>query len=372
VRYAIDTRLVAYQRGGITTYVRRLAAALAGAGASPDTAFRLLVARRDPAALEAPPGFETQVLWTPPHHPLEEWTLGMELVVSGIDLIHSPDFIPPFRRRCPAVITVHDLAFLRFPDTKTAASLRYYGQVPRAVRDAEAIIAVSRATARDLSELLGVPRDRMRVIHHGVDPTYRPLADRAAVRAFCAQRGLPEEFVLWVGTQEPRKNLPCLFAGFAAAKDRLPPGKGNLVIAGPRGWGFEAIDAAFQEAGIARETTFFGPATEADLVLLYNAAWAFAFPSLYEGFGLPPLEAMACGVPVLASNAPAMPEVLRDAALYFAPGDPEALAELLVRVAHEPALAAALSAAGVAHAAAFRWEATAAATLDLYREVAGA
>lgn len=371
MRYAIDARLVAYQRGGIATYVRRLVDALATPAVSRDATVRLLLARRDPTALEVPARFETQVLWTPPHHPLEEWALGVELAASGIDLVHSPDFIPPFRRRCPAVITVHDLAFLRHPETKTADSLRYYGQVRRAVRDAEAIIAVSRTTARDLSELLGVPRDRMRVIHHGVDPAYRPAADRAVVRAFCAQRGLPEEFFLWVGTQEPRKNLPCLFAGFAAAKDRLPPEKRNLVIAGPRGWGSEAIDAAFQAAGIAGQTTFFGPATEAELVLLYNAAWALAFPSIYEGFGLPPLEAMACGVPVLASNAPALPEVLGDAALYFAPDEPEALAALLLRVAHEPALAAGLRAAGPAHAAGFRWEATAAATLEVYREVAG-
>ncbi|MBI2886683.1 MAG: glycosyltransferase family 4 protein [Chloroflexi bacterium] len=368
MRIGIDARLVAYQQGGINTYVRGLARALARV--DPDDDFTLLQSRRSPQPLAAGPNVRVRSLWTPPHHVLEQWSLPLELALQPLEVLHSPDFIPPFRRRCPAVVTVHDLAFRRYPETKTADSLRYYDQVDRAVADAEAIIAVSEATRVDMGELLGVPRERVDVVYHGVDSCYRPTADRTALKDFCRRRGLPERFILWVGALEPRKNLGCLFRTLAEIGSRLPDSLGTLVLAGPRGWRWEETETLFQRLGIQRRTIFYGPATEEELRLLYNAAWVFVFPSLYEGFGLPPLEAMACGTPVVASSAPALPEVLGDAALYFDPEDPAGLGQHLLRLAEDPPLRERLSRAGVAQAGAFRWEDTAERTLEVYRKAA--
>lgn len=368
MRIGIDARLVAYQHGGTSTYVRRLAGALAQL--DPEDDFTLLQSRRSLKPLAVGPKVRVRPLWTPPHHPLEQWSLPLELALLPLDVLHSPDFIPPFRRRCPAVVTVHDLSFRRYPETKTADSLRYYDQVDRAVADAEAIIAVSEATRADMEELLGVPPERVDVVYHGVDSCYRPMGDRAAVREFCRRRGLPERFILWVGTLEPRKNLGCLFQALAEMGHQLPDSLGTLVLAGPRGWRWEETEALFQRLDIQRRTIFYGPATEEELRLLYNAAWVFVFPSIYEGFGLPPLEAMACGTPVVASSAPALPEILGDAALYFDPEDTAGLGQHLLRLAEDAPLRESLVRAGLARAGAFRWEETARRTLEVYRKAA--
>ncbi len=365
----IDARLIAYQRGGISTYTLRLLQALQDLADGDQ--FTVLQSRRRPEPMLTHPAFRTVSLWTPPHHPWEQWSLPLELAFQPLDLLHSPDFIPPLHRRCPAVITVHDLAFLRFPDTQTSDSLRYYRQVNQAVENAEGIITVSEATRRDMVELLGCAAERVDVVHHGVDARYRPLSQEAA-RRFCKDRGLPETFVLWVGTLEPRKNLAALFRAFAALKGKLPPARDTLVLAGPVGWRYEETAKLFDELGLAGRTVFFGPATEDELAMLYNAAWAFAFPSLYEGFGLPPLEAMACGTPVVASDAPALPEVLGDAALYVPPHDDQALAAALLRISHDTALAAELSRKGLARAAEFSWRQAAQQTLAIYHRVADA
>ena len=368
MRIGIDARLVAYQRGGISTYIRRLVEALSEIDQQDE--FTIFQSRRDDRPLVRRPGFHSSTLWTPPHHPWEQWALPLELAPRSLDLLHCPDFIPPFRRRCPAVITVHDLAFRRFPETKTPDSLRYYDQIDRAVAEAEAVIAVSQATKKDLAELLAVAPQRVEVVYHGVDRRYRELDDPPSVRAFCQSRGLPETFILWVGTQEPRKNLPCLFQALAAIKGRLPEAKDTLVVAGPKGWLYEEAESVLEDLGLRERTVFFGQATEEELLMLYNAAWALAFPSLYEGFGLPPLEAMACGTPVIASSAPALPEVLGDAALYFDPHQPEALAQHLLRLAEDTALWDCLRRAGLARAQGFRWRDTAEQTLAIYRSVA--
>jgi glycosyltransferase involved in cell wall biosynthesis len=293
----------------------------------------------------------------------------LELAPAALDVLHSVDFIPPFRRLCPAVITVHDLSFLLYPETKTAESLRYYGQIAQAVESADAIIAVSEATRRDMERLLGAPPERVTVVHHGVSSAFSPRPPDA-VAAFCRQRGLPETFMLWVGALEPRKNLPCLFRAVAAASARLPEAMRTLVLVGVDGWAFENAQAEFDRLGLAAQTVMFGQATEEELALLYSAAWVFPFPSMYEGFGLPPLEAMACGAPVVSANVSSLPEVLGDAARYFDPQDDAALAELLVALANDAPLRANLRQAGLAHAARFRWEDTAAATLQVYRSVA--
>ncbi len=367
MRIGIDARLVGYRRGGISTYILQLVEAFDRLGHGEH--FTLLCGRKSRFPGLRASRFRTDRLWTPPHHPLEQWTLPVELALRPVDVLHCPDFIPPFRRRCRAVITVHDLAFLKFPEAKDQASLRYYRQTSRAVAEAEGIIAVTEATRQDLGDLLGVPRERVRVIHHGIASCFRPLPDRDAVQEFCRAKGLPESFILWVGTIEPRKNLAALLQAVQRMAPWMPGSSGTLVVAGERGWRDEGTWALLRKLEGEGLATYFGPAEQEDLLMLYNAAWVFAFPSLYEGFGLPPLEAMACGSPVVASDTPALREVLAGAAVFVEPDDVDGLATQLMRLAEEPEERQSLREAGLVQAGQFHWDKTAAETLGLYREV---
>lgn len=354
--------MVGYRRGGIATYVSRLAEGLAHVCG--DEEFTLFRSRRGPP--QAPgTNFRVHTLRTPPHHRLEQWALPLELAFEGLDVLHSPDFIPPAHRRCPAVITVHDLAFLRYPETKDDEALRYYGQIATAVASAEGIIAVTDATRRDLAELLGVAGGRVDVVHHGVAPCFRPLDDQAALQEFRLGHGLPERFMLWVGTIEPRKNLTVLFRAM-----RLLPGE-TLVVAGEPGWKHQESWEMLEELEREGRAVYYGPADEEELVMLYNCAWAFVFPSIYEGFGLPPLEAMACGTPVVSASIPALREVLGGAAVWVEPDDPEGVAAGLVRLRDDEPERTRLRAEGLARAQRFRWDRAAAETMAVYRKAAG-
>ena len=369
MRIGIDARLLAYQRGGISTYIRRLVEQF-GRIAPEHQVLALKSRKQDDGSLPAG-AVQWHPLWTPPHHQLEQLALPLELLPLALEVLHSPDFIPPFFRRCASVITVHDLSAHLFPETKTVDALRYYGQTERAARSAEAIIAVSETTRRDLERILGVPQQRVDVIHHGVDEKYRPIDDKNAIASFCTSKGLPDSFMLWVGSLEPRKNLACLFEALAAVGGKLPRGRQSLILVGPMGWRFEETQKVYEKLGLQDRVIFYGPAQEEELVLLYNAAWAFVFPSIYEGFGMPPLEAMACGTPVLAAATPALEEVLGKAALFFDPHQPDQLAEQLLRLASDAQLIAELRAAGVEQARGFRWEDAARQTLAVYRKAAG-
>lgn len=365
MRIGIDARLLAYRPGGIARYTEALAQALARIGAEDD--FVLLVGRKERRQIV--PGLRQRRLLTPPHHRLEQIALPLELAFAGLDLLHSPDFIPPFYRRCLAVITVHDLAFLRFPETVTEDSRRYYGQLERAVQSADGIIAVSEATRRDLAEMLGLAPERVRVIHHAADDGFRPL-DGEAVERFRRQRGLPQGFILWVGTLEPRKNLSTLLRALRCLKEREPALSPMLVLAGARGWLYEDDLRLVEKLRLSENVMHLGPVSFGELPLLYNAARLFVFPSLYEGFGFPPLEAMACGTPVVSSSSSAMPEVLGDAAILLDPRDVDGFAAAMMRMLEDEVLRREMRHRGLAQAASFSWERTARQTLALYREVA--
>lgn len=368
MRVGIDARLLAYRQGGTSVYTRQLLRHLPDA--APADIFLAMTSRKQPRYLGQPTDVASHPLWTPPHHHLEQWSLPLELLPARLDVLHSVDFIPPLHRPCPAVITVHDLAFLQYPQTMTAESHRYYGQIQSAVDNADGIIAVSQATQRDLERLLGVPPARVAVVHHGVSDVFG-VRRREEVAAYCEARGLPPTFMLWVGALEPRKNLPCLFRAVAAATAGLPEAMRTLVLVGIKGWVFEEAQREFDRLGLAGQTVLLEDASEDDLAMLYNAAWVFAYPSLYEGFGLPPLEAMASGTPVLSANVSAMPEVLGAAARYFDPADDQALASLLVELAQDVSERQRMAEAGRARAAGFTWQATAHATLEVYRQAAG-
>jgi glycosyltransferase involved in cell wall biosynthesis len=362
LRVALDARLLAYQRAGIGNYVLGLLEGLRQIGQ--EDSLVVLTSRKHDPADPALAGLRRRAMLTPPHHRFEQAGLAIELAPLRVDLYHQPDFIPPLRRRFPAVATVHDLAFLRWPDLLTAESRRYYGQVAAAVRSAERTIAVSERTRQDLLELVDAPPERVEVVYEAAGAAFRPQSE-ATVAAARARLGLPERYFLFVGTREPRKNLARLLAAYARLT--AAPSSPDLAVVGSPGWLAEELAPRAASLAIAERVHWLVGVPLAELPALYAGAVALVLPSLYEGFGLPVLEAMACGTPVVCADAGALPEIAGGAALLFDPTDVGAIADALGRIWREPALAEELRARGRERAAAFSWRRAAEETLDVYR-----
>jgi glycosyltransferase involved in cell wall biosynthesis len=268
------------------------------------------------------------------------------------------------------VVTLHDLAFLLYPETHTPASRRYYAAAGESARRAERVIAVSQRTASDAVRLLGVDPSRMRVVHEAAAPAFgpRPREELAQVARRLRLDALVDDgkpYVLFVGTLEPRKNVTLLLEAFARVRRHVDA---QLVIVGARGWLDAPIFEAHARLGVADAAHLVGWLDERDLAVLYSHAGVLALPSLYEGFGLPLLEGMACGAPVVASNAGPLPEVAGDAAVLLAPRDADVWADALLGVLTNARRAADLRARGFRRAASFSWDDAAAATRDVYRE----
>ena len=360
-----------YRSGGISRYIYHLLAQLRTLDT--DDRFSVFVGRRPvDTALAPTPRFRFCPAGLPTTRPVvrilwEQVLQPAALRREGVDLLHSLAFAQPVVWRGPAVVSFMDLSFLRFPRAFNRGNRLYLTTMARAaVRRADHLLAISEHTRQDLIRLLGARPERVTVTYCGVDPTFRPLPD-AEVRAYRARRELPERFLLYLGTLEPRKNVPRLLEAYARLRrlGPLPP----LVLAGARGWGHGAIDARLEALGLADSVRFLGYVPTAELPLCYNAASVFVYPSLYEGFGLPPLEALACGTPVVASNASSLPEALGDAALLVDPRDPGALADALDAALGDAALRDRLQAAGPTQAQRFSWRQMAEQTLAVYHGV---
>ncbi len=346
-----------YSPGGIGRYVRGLLWGFGAAG------LRVTPARaRKDRTIPGP------ALLTPPHHPLDPWLVGLELMRLRPALVHSPDFIPPFTGRFRRVITVHDLAYLRWPEILTPAAARYYRQVFRAVRVADRVIAVSKRTAADLVELAGADRARVDVVYEAPMPDFRPLGAEG-VRGWLRRAGLEPGYLLYVGTIEPRKDLPTLARAYQILLGRYPERVPPLVIAGGRGWLWAESVGALESIRPRSQVRWLGPVAPEELVYLYNGAAALVLPSLYEGFGLVAVEAMACGLPVVCSDGGALPEITGDAARRFPVGDAEALAAALAEVLFEADLRRRLAERGLARAAEFSWVEAARQTFKIYQRV---
>lgn len=367
MRIGIDARLTYYRQGGIAAYARRVIEALARLDRDP--AYVILHSRKDRLTLAHGENFRRASLWTPCHHRLEAWALGTELLPLRLDVLHSPDFIPPRWGARRFVITIHDLNFLHYPQFLTAESRRYYNdQIRRAVAQADHILADSEATRADLAALLDVPQSRVTVHMLGVDEAFRPLDDSALEQA-CQQLDLPRGYLLFVGTFEPRKNIPGLLEAYRLLRDRLPEAP-PLVLAGRRGWLAEDLTRRVETLGLADRVLWREEVPQAAMPALYGAAALLVTPSFYEGFGLPALEAMACGTPTVVANRSSLPEVVGEAGLLIDPDDPQSIADGLYRVMDDPALAARLRAAGLARARSFTWDNTARIVLEAYRAAA--
>lgn len=367
MRIGIDARMAYYTGAGIGQYIRRLVKGLARID-SPEK-FVLFQSRKDAAVMANTRRFQRRNLWTPSHHRLEQWILPLEIAFTNVDLLHSPDFIPPFWRNTRSIITIHDLHFLRYPHFLTEDAARYYSQIDEAVRQTDHIIAVSESTRDDTINLLGVSPDRITVIYEAADPAYRPIDDPGILARIREKYGLPEKFVLFVSTVEPRKNIPTLLRAMRLLLDRHGP-LASLALVGKRGWLFEEVFELVRELDLENDVRFLGRVPQEDLVLLYNAATVHAHPAFYEGFGLPPLEAMSVGTPTVVSDVSSLPEVVGDAGWRVPPEDAKGWAAAIGRLLADEDLRTDFRRRGLEQAGRFSLERMAEETLAVYRHVA--
>lgn len=280
-----------------------------------------------------------------------------------VDLLHSMAFVTPVLASCPAVVTVYDLSFVHFPD-RFPRRQRWYltQQTRRSCRRARRIITISESGRQDVHRLFNVPLARIDVVYPGVDAMYRPYT-AAAVERFRQEKG-HGRYLLHVGTLQPRKNIPLLLEAFA----QLMAPHLKLVLIGGKGWLYDEIFARVQALGLAGRVHFTGYVADEELPLWYNAAELLVFPSVYEGFGMPVVEAMACGTPVVAARSSSIPEATGAAGLLFDPHDAVALKAQIAAVLHDPQLSAKMRAQGLAHASQFSWERAGRETAAVYRK----
>ncbi len=372
MRIALDATPLLGPRTGVGRYVAGLVEAMTELpGGEPDEIVLVPFTWRGTAdlALVAPAARQVrrrrrrlpmrllQAAWAALPFPPVEWLAGQ------VDVFHATNFVAPPARRAATVVTVHDLTYLRYPEMVTAASARFRDLVPRALGRGATVCTPTAAVGAEVADAYRLPPERLVVTPLGVGPAWRTAAP--ADPAWLAANGLPERYLLFVGNREPRKNLPTLLAAYRellADPPANPGGVPPLVLVGPAGWG-EALDLAGLPAEAVRTP---GYLPEDDLARVVTGAAALVFPSWYEGFGLPALEALACGTPVVATALPALREVLGDQAELVPPGDAAAMAAALAKVLGDPGGEPA-RAARRARAAAFTWAACAQATLSAYR-----
>lgn len=352
-----------YRAAGITWYIYNLLAHL------PPSHHRYIAFLGERKAERLFPQIDLRFSQLPTGNPLarilwEQTVLPFQLVREGIDLIHSLAFVQPLLTSCPGVVTIYDLSFLLFPEGFNPWKrlyLRY--MTPYTARRSRRVIALSQSTKNDLSRLFGIPEEKVEVIPCGVDPRFRPLNGNLVSR-FRQRRRLPERMILFVGTIERRKNVNLLLEAYAQIKKDIPHA---LVLAGARGWGAEGVIAQAEEVGLA-DVIFAGYVEQEELPLWYNAADLLAYPSLYEGFGLPPLEAMASGTPVLTSNISSLPEVVGDAGILVDPQNADEIARAMLKVLRDEGLREEMRERGLERAKRFTWQGAAEETIRVYEE----
>lgn len=325
-----------YRNGGISRYIRYLLTELAQNPGQheytifvngPDAAARLGV--QHPQMTFVPASWSetkpaARVAW-------EQLTLPTLIRQRGIQVLHSPaNVLPEFLPRgCASVVTLHDLAFLRIPEVLTRPKRMYHRTfTTRSLRRASMVIAVSESTSRDLTELLGISPQRIATVYPSIDERFTLSVPEEEVQAFRQCQGLEEGFLLYMGTLEPRKNIPTLLDAYARLR-QMTGTRAKLVLAGGKGWLYDAIFARVQQLGLEAEVLFPGYVNDREQPLWYRAASAFVYPSLYEGFGIPVAEALACGVPVVTSTISSLPEAGAGIALTVDPHNVEAMAAAL-------------------------------------------
>jgi glycosyltransferase involved in cell wall biosynthesis len=360
----IDARLTAYREGGISTYTRQIIQQLARM----ETRHRYTVLHsyRSAERLSAELGRGT--LWTPCHHRLERTALGIELARLGLDVLHSPDFIPPRFGARRYVITVHDLSFMYYPQFMTGESLRYYrDQIEAAVARADHILTISESSRQGIMALLGVPEDKITVQLLGVSADFYPRS-AVEVAAMRDRLRLPETYLLFVGTFEPRKNILGLLRAYQMLLADMPDAP-PLVIAGSRGWQFEETMRKIEQMQLGERVIWREKIDGGLLPGLYSGALVLLMPSFYEGFGLPALEAMACGTVPVVSGVSSLPEVVGEVGLQVDPNAPESICAGMAKAIEDSDWRAAQAEAARRRASLFTWQKAAEVTRQVYERV---
>lgn len=359
MRITIDYTSAVRQRAGVGRYTRNLVGALAQL--DHENTYTLFCAGDGPDTRDWPANFTVRTtpfserLLTAGWHKLK-LPVSVERLAGPSDIFHSPDFTLPPLHGAAGVVTIHDLSFLKVPQCADPGLRAYLTErVPSSVARAARVLADSENTRRDILELLGAPEDKVSVVYAGIEPRFRPVRDPQRLAQVRQRYQLPELFVLFVGTIEPRKNLSRLISAYAEMRRQtgLPH---QLVLSGSKGWLYEDIFEQVDREGLAEDVRFPGFVADEDLPALYTLADLFAFPSLYEGFGLPPLEAMACGTPVVAANNSSLPEVLGAGAVFVNAEDVTGLADAMARILGDLTLRVRLADLGRAQAARFTWD----------------
>ncbi len=368
MRVVVDGSALAQGPSGTRTYVEALVGAIARV--APEIDLRVIRPGWATIGGEAGPTRAERLVW-------ELHGVRQAAVAAGANVLHVPSFAAPVRGGPPLVVTIHDVIPLVLPAYRAtrAAQIRL-AMAGRTVRRARRVLVPSEAARRDVEAVLGIPADRLRVTPEAAGPTFRPPrdgAERAAAAAVARRLGVAGPYIFHCGGFDARKNLPVLVEAFALARRQLD-GPLSLVLAGAPHSANAAVypdlGPVILAHGVEDGVILPGRVSEVDKVALYQAASAYATPSLHEGFGLPILEAMACGVPTIGSDRTSLPEVIGDGGLVVPP-EAEAFAAAIVSVLSDPGLAARLGAAGIARAATFSWEETARQTVAAYREAAG-
>lgn len=356
---------------GIGTYIRNLVTELGHL--DHESEYVLLTKPEDAsAAAAAGPNFRAVVETSRPYSLAEQWRVPMAAARAKADLLHEPHYVLPPLTRCRTVVTIHDCIHLRFPEylPSRAAFAYAHAMIRLAARKADRVLTVSDASKRDILHYTGVAPEKVVVVHNGLDARFATAPDAEAMDRVRQRFQLDHPFVLYVGNIKPHKNLERLIAAFASMRADGPEGL-KLVVIGDETSKHPGLRQAVHRHRLDKHVRFFGFQPAATLVTFYRLARAFVFPSLYEGFGLPPLEAMANETPVVTSNLSSLPEVAGDAALLVDPYDIASIADGIRRAVTDEPLRQQLIAKGRARAKEFSWARAAAATLTVYREVLG-
>jgi glycosyltransferase involved in cell wall biosynthesis len=375
MRIAIDYTAGIRQGAGIGSYVRNLVAAMLAQDT--DNQYTLLTSGRSTTERPFPkaanvvgrsiliPDRYLNILWYRWRVPLP-----VTLFSGKADIYHGPDFVlPPLGKNIRKVVTIHDLAFLEHPEYAVPSLAAYLREVvPAAVAAADVVATVSEEVSRTLIKHFQTPREKLTVIPNGVGTHFRRITDLILLDATRHKFGLKHPLVLGVGTLEPRKNHIGLIKAFYQAHTKKS-GPAMLAIAGGQGWLYEETQQLVEELKLERHVRFLGRVTDLELVTLYSMTDVFAFPSFFEGFGIPPLEAMACGAPVITSNTSALPEVVGDAAIQVDPHDISALAEAITRLLEDEHLREELRQKGYQRVQQYTWAMSARKMLAVYKSL---
>ena len=364
-----------YRGAGISRYIRAIVTAIREVE-GPECYTLFLGDPNYPPEFEPAGRFAVEISRLPTAKPVvriiwEQVVAPVAVKRHEVDVLHSMGYAQPIACGAKTVVTVHDLAFLLFPRTFNRLNRLYLSLLTRlSVRRADRVIAVSSNTKNDIVRLLGVAPDKVVVVHHGVEPIFRKISDTSEIESFKRRRGLPDRYVLFIGTLEPRKNIQTLLVAFANLKKRSNvPHK--LVIGGARGWLWNEILATIERLELQQDVVLPGYLPLDEEPLWYNGADLFVYPSLYEGFGFPALEAMACGTPVVTSNSSSLPEVVGDCGVLVDPTRPDELTEAIYRLLVTPSARGELSDRGLERAKSFSWSRAAERTIGVYRECYG-